>query len=74
MNDKVSKAKLKTKKEKAESVAADMELEVAIKEETNTHVALKSLRTKASNGMVKKGESFMCTAAEYEIFKKHKAV
>jgi len=35
-------------------------------------VALKSLCT--SKGMIKKGESFTCTAKEYEAFKKVKAV
>ena len=35
-------------------------------------VALKNLCT--SKGMVKKGESFTCTAKEYDIFKKAKAV
>ena len=39
---------------------------------TKKAVALKSLCT--SKGMVKKGESFTCSAKEYETFKKAKAV
>ncbi len=39
---------------------------------SKTCVALKALCT--SNGMVKKGEEFTCTAKEYEAFKKSKAV
>ena len=39
---------------------------------SKTYVALKALCT--SNGMVKKGEEFTCTAKEYEAFKKSKAV
>jgi len=35
-------------------------------------VALKNLCT--SNGMVKKGEEFTCSAKEYDIFKKAKAI
>jgi len=39
---------------------------------SKTAVALKNLCT--SKGMVKKGEEFTCTAKEYDIFKKAKAV
>ncbi len=35
-------------------------------------VALKNLCT--SKGMIKKGQEFTCTAKEYDIFKKAKAV
>ena len=35
-------------------------------------VALKALCT--SKGMIKKGESFTCTAKEYDYFKKAKAI
>ncbi len=36
------------------------------------HVALKNLAT--SDGMVKKGAEFTCSAKELEVFKKAKAV
>jgi hypothetical protein len=43
-----------------------------VKEVKKECVALKALCT--SNGMVKKGESFSCSQAEYEIFKAVEAV
>ena len=72
MNEKVKKAKAVAKKEKAESVAANEALKIAIEEESKEYVALRTLCT--SSGMVKKGESFTCSSKEYEIFKKAKAV
>lgn len=73
MNDKVDKAKAKAKKEKAESVQADKDLEIIKAEVKNKkHVALKNLCT--SKGMVKKGDKFTCSEKELKIFKKNKAV
>ncbi len=73
MVTKVEKAAAKAKKEKAESVQADKDLQKAKAEAKNKkHIALKGLCT--SNGMVKKGEEFTCSEKELAIFKKHKAV
>lgn len=69
---KLDKLKASAKKEKAESVAADKALEVAKKEVTKKHIALKALC--ASDGMVKKGEEFTCSESEFAHFRKHKAV
>jgi len=71
---KVKKAEVKAKKEKAESVQADKELELAKAEAKKKveHIALKCLCT--SKGQVKKGQEFTCTEKELAIFKKAKAI